>query len=107
MLCTKCDIKQDKILSLDYLKKVDMIITSLCIEAVADTLEEYVCMIGRLSTMIKPGGHLIMFGVLEETFYKVEKQTLPCLSLTEKDIQTSLTKNNFEVLQMKTHRPEI
>jgi len=43
-------------------------------------------MIGKLASFLKPKGYLFMFGVLEETFYMVEKQRLPCLSFTEKDV---------------------
>jgi hypothetical protein len=62
---TKCDLKQTQILTLNYLKKVDLVISSLCIEAVAETLDEYDQMVNNISKMIKSKGHLVLFGVLE------------------------------------------
>jgi len=35
----KCDLTQDNILTFNYLKKVDLITTSLCLEAVATTID--------------------------------------------------------------------
>jgi len=78
-----------------------VIISSLCLEAVADTLDEYNLIIGRLATKIKSGGYFVLFGVLEETFYKVGEKTLPCLSLKESDIRIALTKNGFDIVDMK------
>jgi hypothetical protein len=36
---TKCDLKDARILNLTYLKKVDLMISSLCVETVAETVE--------------------------------------------------------------------
>lgn len=54
---------------------------------------------------MKKNGYLYLFGVLEETFYMVKDQKLPCLSLTEDQIKTALISNNFEVLKFNSMRP--
>lgn len=43
-----------------------------------------------------------MYGVLEQTFYMVGEQKLPCLSLDEKSIQQSLIENGFDILQFNS-----
>lgn len=65
LMMGKCDLTQDKILSFNYLTKVDLIITSLCIEAVATSVEEYSTMINKIAHNLKPKGHIVIFGVLE------------------------------------------
>jgi hypothetical protein len=52
-------------LTLNYVKKVDLITTSLTLEAVAENLKEYTQMIKNISRFLKPHGHLMIFGVLE------------------------------------------
>ena len=61
----KCDLTQDNILSFNYLKKVDLIITSLCIEAVAKSVKEYSTIINKIAHFLKPKGYFVIFGVLE------------------------------------------
>jgi hypothetical protein len=64
-LMGKCDLTQDKILSFNYLSKVDLIITSLCIEAVATSTKDYSTIINKIANFLKPKGHIVIFGVLE------------------------------------------
>lgn len=62
-------------------------------------------MIKKVKNHLKKNGYLYFFGVLEETFYMVKDQKLPCLSLTEDQIKTALVSNNFEVLKFNSMRP--
>lgn len=83
MCCFKCDLTQENILSdVYYFQKVDVILSSLCLEAVAQTLQDYKKMIKKLKILLKKGGFIYLFGVLQESFYKVKEQKLPCLKLT-------------------------
>ena len=66
-----CDIRQNQIIELRDSQRFDVINTSLCLEAVVESEEDYRASIAKLSKLLKPGGHLIMFGVLKQTYYFV------------------------------------
>ena len=89
LVMIKCDLKKELIFD-NYVSKVDLIISSLCLEAVAESVGEYKSIIKNIASYLNPGGYLVFFAVLEETFYMVENQRLPCLFLTKKDIENSL-----------------
>jgi hypothetical protein len=44
---------------------VDLITTSLCLESVANTVEDYFIMINKIANLLKPKGYFVMFGALE------------------------------------------
>lgn len=49
---------------------------------------------------------MYFYGVLEQTFYMVKDQKLPCFQLTEEQVQTALRENNFEIVKFYSNRPE-
>jgi len=75
-----CDIKAPNHLELpsdisaNYGPPFDVIATNLCLEAVVDTQQEYNDQVAFLSGMLRPGGYLMMHGVLEQTFYTVNEK---------------------------------
>ncbi|KAK3737775.1 hypothetical protein QZH41_012214 [Actinostola sp. cb2023] len=75
-----CDIKAPNPLpipddlSTKYGPPFDVISTSLCLEAVVESEQEYKDHVAFLAKMLRPGGYLMMQGVIEETFYTVGKK---------------------------------
>ena len=69
-----CDLTQDPPIERGYDQQYDVVMSSLCIDAVAGTREEYVQGVKKLAKLVKPGGILLLFGVEikgEEGFYVV------------------------------------
>lgn len=95
----KLDLEKEKILDICYMKPADLIVSSLCIEAVAKDFDDWVRIIRNIKKHLKSGGHLFLFGVLEESFYMVKQQRLPCLAITEQQIKSSLEKNGFNIIK--------
>ncbi|KAK3743243.1 hypothetical protein QZH41_005617 [Actinostola sp. cb2023] len=58
-------------LSTKYGPPFDVVSTSLCLEAVVESEQEYKDHVAFLAKMLRPGGYLMMHGVLEQTFYTV------------------------------------
>ena len=58
----RCDLTQDSPIDKGYDQQYDVVMSSLCIEAVARSHEEYTQGMKKLANLIKPGGTLLIFG---------------------------------------------
>jgi hypothetical protein len=81
---------------------VDIITSSLCIEAVATSSSNYNQIIKNLTRYLKPKGYIYLIGVLEETFYMVGDQRLPCFKVTEELLRWTMAENGFNVVLLET-----
>lgn len=64
-------------------KKFDIILSRLCIESAATDDAYFKRAIGNLKKYLKGNGYLLLFGLLEETFYIVGGKKLPCHYVTK------------------------
>ena len=70
---------------------VDAVSTCLCIDAACDDLTHYRQTMKNLSSLVKSGGHFVLVGVLNETYYNVGEEKFNCLPLTADDIKSAMT----------------
>ena len=54
-----CDVKSDKVIAEGYEGAYDVVTCSFCLECVFKSIESLSEAIGRISTLVKPGGYLI------------------------------------------------
>ena len=80
----------------------DVVTTSLCLEAAVKSETEYRDAIAKLKKYLKPGGFLVMFSVIGETFYYVGKEKFYCLFLSENQIQEILCQEGFGGVDMRS-----
>uniref|UniRef100_A0A8C1DIG9 Uncharacterized protein n=1 Tax=Cyprinus carpio carpio TaxID=630221 RepID=A0A8C1DIG9_CYPCA len=73
----KCDVRLDNPFYPHTLEPADCVITSLSLHG--------------LSKLMRPGGLLVMIGVLGESFYKVDEQLFSCLGLSRDNIEEALS----------------
>ena len=59
----KCDLTEESPIEEDYNYMYDVVISSLVLESVASTQEEYGLLMRRLGQLVKPGGLLLIYGV--------------------------------------------
>uniref|UniRef100_A0A8C2ACS3 Zgc:64002 n=1 Tax=Cyprinus carpio TaxID=7962 RepID=A0A8C2ACS3_CYPCA len=83
----KCDVRLDNPFYPHTLEPADCVITSLCLEAVCKDIQTYCLALHGLSKLMRPGGLLVMIGVLGESFYKVDEQLFSCLGLSRDNIE--------------------
>lgn len=75
----------------------DVIISSLCLEAAAQTLEQYRKNASHVSSLLKVGGHFLLNGVLEQTFYRVSNSKFECVLLKRDDVEKTFMDLGFEM----------
>ena len=82
----------------------DVVSTSFCIEAAVTTEEGYRQAIVRLRKYLKPGGYLLMMGMLGETYYMVGTEKFFAFPLRKSFIEETLRSQGFDELHMQSFR---
>ncbi|XP_041353492.1 indolethylamine N-methyltransferase-like [Gigantopelta aegis] len=85
------DLLSDTWSELSSKQPYDAVVTSLCLEAVAPSTEIYKSIAGKIVALLKPGGVLVVTGVLGQSFYIVGDHEYYCLSIKEQDIKSVWT----------------
>lgn len=87
----KCDVRLENPFYPHTLEPADCVITSLCLEAACKDIQTYGRALHGLTKLLRPGGLLVMIGVLGESFYKVDEQLFSCLRLSQDNIEEALS----------------
>ena len=101
-----CDIKAENILEIPasvgdkYGPPYDVVATSLCLEAVVESEQEYKDTVTKLAKLVKPGGYLMMHGVLEQTFYTVSSKKFYTFYLTKELVEESMKTAGVQAMYM-------
>ena len=99
-----CDVTKNPIVdleSVDVGKPFDVVSTSLCVEVVATSEQQYKSAVAKLCKFLKPNGYLIMFGVVNETFYTVGDSTFCHFGVTRGMIEEALNEAGIEDIEME------
>ncbi|KAK2908884.1 hypothetical protein QQF64_001120 [Cirrhinus molitorella] len=86
-----CDVRLENPFCPHTLEPADCVITSLCLEAACKDIQIYCRALRGLTKLLRPGGLLVMIGVLGESFYKVDNQLFSCLRLSQDNIKEALS----------------
>ena len=87
----------------DIGKRFDVVTTSLCIEACTTSEEHYKSTIHKLSRFLKPNGCLLMFGVLDETFYTVGEATFRHFQVNQNLVEEALREAEIEEIKIEIY----
>ncbi|KAI7797481.1 nicotinamide N-methyltransferase [Triplophysa rosa] len=93
----KCDVRLENPFYPHTLEPADCVVTSLCLEAACKDIPSYCRALDGLTKLLRPGGLLVMIGVLGETFYKVNEQRFSCLRLNKHDIEEALQSSGLSL----------
>ena len=92
-----CDIFRDNPLLVKQ-EPFEIIQTSLCLEAVCTTYDEFKEGVKKLVGLLKPGGFLVMFIDERETFYMIGNRRWDILYLTLEQIKDALVEAGTVIL---------
>ncbi|KAM4652433.1 nicotinamide N-methyltransferase-like [Discoglossus pictus] len=97
----KCDVTKSNPLDPVVLQAADCLITALCLETACEDLHAYQSAVKNITTLLKPGGHLVIIGVLGDTFYKVGQKTFFCLPLDEQMVKDAVVNAGYTIREME------
>lgn len=96
----KCDIFADSILPLD--KKFDLISTNFVTESVCSNKNEVKDVITKLKNLIKPGGKIVMTGLLGADYWHSGESTFVAARLNEDDVKSIFEHSGISIEYLET-----
>ncbi|KAJ8256669.1 hypothetical protein COCON_G00188210 [Conger conger] len=93
----KCDVTLENPFQPEMMEPVDCITSSLCLEAACKDLETYRRAVGSIAALLKPGGTLMLTGILNQSYYFVGKQRFDCLVLTQSMVEETVKGQGFSI----------
>ncbi|XP_066520064.1 phenylethanolamine N-methyltransferase [Hoplias malabaricus] len=82
----------------------DCLVSSFCLESVSPDLASFTRALGHLSSLLKAGGHLLLIGALDESFYLGALDLrIPVVPLSEAEVCNSLRSSGFQLLQLSVY----
>ncbi|XP_063292099.1 nicotinamide N-methyltransferase-like [Pelobates fuscus] len=93
----KCDLAKENITDPVILPKTDCLLIAGGLDVVSKDHESYRQNLGKLSSLLKPGGHLILFGALNATFYQVGEHRCHVLTADEPFLRQALTDEGYTI----------
>ncbi|KAM4651557.1 indolethylamine N-methyltransferase-like [Discoglossus pictus] len=86
----QCDVTKSNPLDPLVLPPSDCLISSLCLEAACRDMDTFCAALKHIISLVKPGGHLVMITVLQETFYMVGEKRFSCLYLERSSVEEAV-----------------
>ncbi|XP_020654973.3 phenylethanolamine N-methyltransferase [Pogona vitticeps] len=97
------DVHQPKPLGFVLSKPADALVSAFCLEAVSPDRPSFDRALRNVTTLLKPGGHFLMIGALEESFYLAGEAKLSVVPMREADVKESFTKSGYCVHNFRSY----
>uniref|UniRef100_A0A670YDS5 Nicotinamide N-methyltransferase n=1 Tax=Pseudonaja textilis TaxID=8673 RepID=A0A670YDS5_PSETE len=86
----KCDVTQPNPLAPLVLPPADCLLSSLCFDAACKDIPTYQSAFRNISSLLKPGGHLLFCSTLEEHYYTVGQRKFSALYLEKEMVEEAV-----------------
>ncbi|XP_060106507.1 nicotinamide N-methyltransferase-like [Heteronotia binoei] len=93
----KCDVTQPNPLAPLSFPPADCLLSTLCLEGACKDLPTYRSALKNISSLVKPGGHLVLLVILEETYYMVGQHKFSCLYLDQESVEEAVKSAGFDI----------
>lgn len=102
-----CDTEKAAIFGVAQLPQFDLMTSCLCLEAACKDLAAYNKAMADLACYVKPGGYLVLSGVLDQSKYTVRNKLFFSLPHSRSDIDGALTAAGYENIEWYAHSIEV
>ncbi|XP_073513289.1 nicotinamide N-methyltransferase-like [Phyllobates terribilis] len=93
----KCDLGKENMMDPIVLPLADCIITAWFLDAISKDQDEYIRYLKKVSGLLKLGGHIILVGDLDTTYYIIGKHKFHFLNYDEEFVRKALVEAGFKV----------
>ncbi|XP_069804329.1 nicotinamide N-methyltransferase-like [Dendropsophus ebraccatus] len=100
----KCDLEKENMTDPIVLPPADCIISAWLLEAICKDQEDYIRYLRKFSGLLKPGGHLLLFGGLDVTYYTVGRDRLSAFTYDEAFARKALAGEGFVIDDCKVKK---
>lgn len=91
------DVHQPNPLGFALSQPADALVSAFCLEAVSPDRPSFDQALRNVTTLLKPGGHFLMIGALEESFYLAGEAKLSVVPVREADVKESFARSGYRV----------
>ncbi|XP_044106372.1 phenylethanolamine N-methyltransferase [Neovison vison] len=81
----------------------DALVSTFCLEAVSPDLASFQRALDHITTLLKPGGHLLLIGALEESWYLAGEARLAVVPVGKEEVMEALVRSGYEVRDLRTY----
>ncbi|KAM9296646.1 nicotinamide N-methyltransferase-like [Gastrophryne carolinensis] len=96
----KCDVLKSPPIE-GAVPQADCILSSLCLESACKDHKDYVAALHHMISLLKPGGYLVLTGVIGGSYYNVGGVRFSCCTLTEPFIREALAGAGFTIVKVE------
>ncbi|XP_069804250.1 indolethylamine N-methyltransferase-like [Dendropsophus ebraccatus] len=93
----KCDLEKENMTDPIVFPPADCIISFCLLEVICKNQDDYIRYLRKFSGLLKPGGHLILFGALDLSFITVGTDKLHALTYDEDFVRKALAGEGFVI----------
>lgn len=103
----KCDVNKENLTDPLVVPPGDCLISAWLLKCISKDKEDYVQNLRKFLKFLKPRGRLILFGVLNGTYYTIGKEKFHLFTYDENLIQEVLTGEGFRVNQCEVLQSKV
>nr|XP_004655834.2 phenylethanolamine N-methyltransferase [Jaculus jaculus] len=81
----------------------DALVSAFCLEAVSPDLTSFQRALSHITTLLRPGGHLLLIGALEESWYLAGEARLAVVPVCEEEVREALVLGGYQVRDLRTY----
>ncbi|XP_060111240.1 phenylethanolamine N-methyltransferase [Heteronotia binoei] len=81
----------------------DALVSSFCLEAVSPDRQSFDRALQNVTTLLKPGGHFLMIGALEESYYLAGEAKLRVVPVKEADVREAFAKSGYHIRNFRSY----
>ncbi|XP_037349763.1 phenylethanolamine N-methyltransferase [Talpa occidentalis] len=81
----------------------DALVSTFCLESVSPDLASFQRALDHITTLLRPGGHLLLIGGLEESWYLAGEVRLVVVPVCEEEVREALVCSGYEVRDLRTY----
>ncbi|XP_046340073.1 indolethylamine N-methyltransferase-like isoform X1 [Haliotis rufescens] len=92
-----CDLFKEEPLEPAYFRPFDVVTTSLCLEAICEDSSSYKTCVKRIASLVRQGGHVVVYAVLGDTTYFVGEEEFKSLHISKGEVEKVWTEAGFTI----------
>lgn len=82
----------------------DCLVSCFCLESVSPDLSTFTRALGHIGKLLRPGGHLLLIGALEESYYFGGPGVkIPVVPLNEAQVCSSLKETGYTLIRLEVY----
>ncbi|XP_020853291.1 phenylethanolamine N-methyltransferase [Phascolarctos cinereus] len=81
----------------------DALVSAFCLEAVSPDHSSFQMALDHITTLLRPSGHLLLIGALEESWYLAGEAKLSVVPIQEGEVREALSQSGYQVRDFRTY----